>query len=131
MALSNRICPCRRLIGWRWGAIMIPIPCSAANRRLSGVRAAIHVGGHGRWKGRRTTVTSGNLKYVPAYAKSVSVHARRIISRASCCRAAASGSVMPSRSYSYLKPPRPNPISRRPCVNWSASAAWPASNSGS
>ena len=109
---------------------MIPIPCSAANRRLSGVRAAIHVGGHGRWKGRGTTVTSGNLKYVPAYAKSVSVHARRITSRASCWRAAASGSVISSRSYSYLKPPRPKPISRRPRVSWSASATCPATSSG-
>ena len=47
IAFSSRICPASRLIGWRCGAIMMPIPCWAAKRMLSGVRAAIQVGGHG------------------------------------------------------------------------------------
>ena len=49
IALKSRTCPWSRVTGSRCAVIMTPMPYSAAKRMLSGVRAAIQVGGHGFW----------------------------------------------------------------------------------
>jgi hypothetical protein len=67
MAVKSRTWPSRRVIGSRWAVIMTPSPYSAAKRMLSGVRAAIQVGGHGFWWHGGTRVTGSNSKYLPRY----------------------------------------------------------------